>query len=74
MQQGNWDMAIEQSIAATKNINFGDIVVIDSFLRDIRNSMDSCKCIVANNGKEMTPREFLAYINENKENEDTENG
>lgn len=74
MQQGNWDMAIEQSIAATKNINFGDTTVIGSFLNNIRNSMDSCKCIVADNGKEMTPREFLAYINENKENEDTKNG
>ena len=74
MQQGNWDMAIEQSVAATKNINFGDLTVVGGFINDIRNHMDDCRCIIADNGKEMTPREFLAYIRENKENEGTENG
>ncbi len=74
MQQGNWDMAIEQSIAATKNINFGDSTVIGSFVNTIRNSMDNCRCIIADNGKEMTPREFLAYINENNEHEGATNG
>lgn len=74
MQQGNWDMAIEQSIAATKNINFGDATVIDSFIGNIESMMDDCRCIIADNGKEMTPREFLTYIRENKENEGTTNG
>lgn len=74
MQQGNWDMAIEQSVAATKNINFGDSAVIGTFVSNIRGHMDDCRCIIADNGKEMTPREFLVYIRENKENEGTENG
>lgn len=75
LEQGNWDLAIEQTIAAVKNINFGDSTVVGEFVADVRNAMSSpCKCILADNGKEMTLREFLVYIRENKENEDTENG
>lgn len=73
MSEGNWDMAIEQAIASVKNLNFGDTVVMDEFIRDIQRHMDDCKCIVTDNGTEMTPREFLTYIKTN-ENEDTENG
>lgn len=75
LRQGNWDMAIEQTIAAVKNINFGDVTVVDEFVNDVRHALDgSCKCILADNGKDMTLREFLAYIRENQENEGTENG
>lgn len=73
MSEGNWDMAIEQAIASVKNINFGDYTVMREFIGDIIRHMDDCKCIVADNGTEMTPREFLTYIKAN-ENEDTENG
>lgn len=73
--QGNWDMAIEQTIAAVKNINFGDGVVIGEFVTDVRNALESSrKCILADNGKAMTLREFLAYIRENNETEGTTNG
>ena len=75
LAQGNWDMAIEQSIAAVKNINFGDGVVINEFVNDVRNAFGSSrKYIIADNGKEMTLREFLSYIRENQENEGIENG
>ena len=68
-------MAIEQTIAAVKNINFGDSVVVGEFVNDVRRALDgACKCILADNGKDMTLREFLAYIRENKEDEGTENG
>lgn len=73
MRSGDWDLAIEQSIAAAKNINFGDSVVIREMLNDVRNRMDTCRCIIADNGKEMTPREFLAYIETNNE-EGVQNG
>lgn len=75
LQQGNWDMAIEQTIAAVKNINFGDATVVREFVEDVWNALDSSRrCILADNGKEMTLREFLAYIRENNENEGTTNG
>lgn len=75
LRQGNWDMAIEQTIAAVKNINFGDSTVICEFVEDVRHALQgSCKCVLADNGKDMTLREFLAYIRENQENEGTENG
>lgn len=32
LEEGNWDMAIDQTIGATKNINFGDSAVINRFL------------------------------------------
>lgn len=75
LKEGNWDMAIEQTIAAVKNINFGDATVIREFVEDVQNNLDrSRRCILADNGKEMTLREFLAYIRENNENEGTTNG
>jgi hypothetical protein len=61
MSEGRWDMAIEQSIAATKNINFGDTTVVNSMMRDIYNRMD-VKFIIADNGQEMSPNEFLEYV------------
>ena len=76
MGSGNWDMAIDQAIAATKNFNFGDSVVVREFIDDIRRNFDGgCKCIIADNGTEMTPREFLQYLeSSNNNNEDTANG
>lgn len=70
---GDWDLAIEQTISATKNINFGDATVIGEFTSDVRNNMD-CKCIIADNGTEMTPREFLNYIRTAENNEGDNNG
>lgn len=75
MQSGDWDMAIEQTIAAVKNINFGDSVVIRKFVSDVQTALDlSRRCIIADNGKDMTPSEFLEYIRINNRNEDTKNG
>lgn len=74
MMSGDWDMAIEQSIAAVKNLNMGDAVVISSMVRDLENSMDCCTCIIADNDKAMTPRQFLNYLRETDNNEGTTNG
>lgn len=74
LMQGSWDLAIEQTIAAVKNVNFGDVAVMSSFIREIGERMTSCKCIIADNGKEMTPTEFLIYLRNSKANEGTENG
>lgn len=68
MAEGNWDLAIEQTIAATKNINFGDTTVFGKFICDIRDRFSDK--IVAVDGKEdMSPYEFLEYVrtSENKE-------
>lgn len=76
MSEGNWDMAIEQTIAATKNIFFGDHAATVKLVDDIGNALEtnSCKFIIADNGNEMTAREFLEYLRENKVNEATQNG
>lgn len=72
--KGDWDLALEQTIAATKNLNFGDATVIEYFINDLTDIMDFCRCIIADNGEEMTPAEFLTYINKEKTSEETTNG
>ncbi len=66
LERGDWDMAIEQAIAATKNLNFGDETVVGGLMNRIANKLagtnDHCKCIIADNGTEMTVREFYDYI------------
>lgn len=69
MEDGDWDLAIEQAIAAVKNINFGDAVVLNEFIGDVKNRMTDCKFIIADNGEEMTLMEFLYYIIQNEEEE-----
>lgn len=61
LRNGNWDMAIEQTIAAAKNINFSDNSVVVGFMYDIASNMNT-RCVIADNGKEMTFNEFLKYI------------
>lgn len=74
MMAGDWDMAIEQSIAAVKNVNMGDAAIIGAMVRDIAEAMDTCSCIVADNGQAMTPRQFLEYLRRGDNNEGTTNG
>ena len=74
MRDGDWDLAIEQSIAATKNVAFGDSTVVSKMLRDVASCFESCRCIIADNGTEMTPREFLNYIRTAENNEGDNNG
>jgi hypothetical protein len=65
MAKGEWDLAIQQTIAAAKNINFGDETVVVSMMRWLENSRSSQhKLVIADNGNEMTIQEFLAYIKE----------
>lgn len=68
MSAGDWDLAIEQAISATKNINFGDSGVVLSTFSTVNNNMDK-KFIVADNGKDMSPKEFLVYLSESKAND-----
>lgn len=58
---GDWDLAIDQTVAATKNLNFGDTVVMSSMMRYISNHTTE-KYILADNGKRMSVKEFLKYL------------
>lgn len=73
MKEGDWDLGIEQAIAAVKNINFGDSVVLRAFLIDLFTYSECCKCIIADNGVEMTPDEFLDYISDERKEVNDEN-
>lgn len=56
-KRGEWDMAIEQSIAATKNVNFGDVTVSERMMEWIEDHQD-VKCIYINDGSLVSIREF----------------
>ena len=58
LQNGDWDIAIEQAISATKNINFGDITVITEFVADLV-KYENTKCIICDDGTEMTIKQFF---------------
>lgn len=61
LSKGDWDMAIEQTIAATKNLNFGDSTVMCRLVERL-NMNSTRKGIIADNGKRMSPKEFAKYV------------
>lgn len=62
LQKNDWQMAIDQTIAATKNINFGDYSVMSRFISYLIENMNIGKFILADNGEKMTVKEFLEFI------------
>lgn len=68
--KGQWGQAIDQAIAATKNINFGDATVIEWFVTYLRTKADK-KFIVQDDGKFISIQDVLAIMNKQ---EGTSNG
>lgn len=64
MSQGNWDMAIEQTITASKNLNFGDSTVVSRMMQRLYENRDIIRCIILDDGRELTPNEFYNYLKE----------
>lgn len=62
MKTQDWDMAIDQSIAATKNIRFGDMAVLPRFLDDIRRDWECNECVMLPNGEKITFEEFYKRL------------
>ena len=60
--RGEWDMAIEQSIAATKNLNFGDSTVCEKMLEWIEEHMNTKFIYTPDLSRLMSGNEFLAYL------------
>lgn len=65
LREGQWDFAIYQTIAATKNLNFSDSTVVTSLMNHL-NRNRTIPYIVADNGEKMCVNEFITYINEKK--------
>ena len=74
MESGDWDLAIEQTIAAVKNINFGDTTVLSSLINKIAREWNGGKFIIADNGEQMNCEEFLQYISNESTGEESKNG
>lgn len=61
--EGEIELAIEQTIAATKNINFSDSIVMGTFIGYLNNVVETDgKYIIADNGVEMSLKEFYQYL------------
>lgn len=72
LDAGDWDLAIDQAIQATKNLNFGDVVVMEKFLGWLNEDvMTNVRCIILPDGTEMTPREFLEKLDEEEKAKET---
>lgn len=65
---GEWELAVEQSIAATKNLNFGDSTVGEKTVKWL-NDHKNIPCIyVDGNTKLITIKQFLKNIEEGEQN------
>lgn len=73
-QEGNWQMQIEQTRAAIKNINWGDGVVVRDMVRYLEEHYSDRRG-VKYKGKMVTPKEFVEDVKkEAEESKGEENG
>ena len=64
---GEWQLAIEQAIGATKNLNFGDSTVVGRMIRWL-DSHRNVRCIkLADSDKIVSVNEFLKILNEGEQ-------
>ena len=57
MEKNDWEIALEQCIAATKNIAWGDSTVGKRFLSHIDSYRDK-RCIITDDGRQLTIQQF----------------
>lgn len=63
--EGNWELAIEQAISATKNINFSDAVVLRRTIDWIISNWETVKFIRITEEEDLlTPAEFMNVVKE----------
>jgi hypothetical protein len=66
--EGEWQLAVEQAIGATKNLNFGDSTVVSKMIRWLEQHK-STKCIkLTDSGKMVSMNEFVKMLNEGDQN------
>lgn len=63
---GEWQLAIEQAIGATKNLNFGDSTVVGNMINWLDRHR-SVRCIKLTDGKMVSVNEFLEILNEGEQ-------
>ena len=73
LESGNWDMAIDQTVGATKNVNFSDSTVMNEMIRYLNNN-PHLKFILADNGERMTMEQFTKYIEKTTPKGEENNG
>ena len=66
--EGEWQLAVEQAIGATKNLNFGDSTVVSKMIRWLEQHR-TAKCIrLTDSGKMVSMNEFVKMLNEGDQN------
>lgn len=60
LAEGNWDMAIDQTIGATKNINFGDALITQGFLKFLRDN--SATKMIEYGNQYLSPSEYYETV------------
>ena len=61
-ESGDWELAIEQSIAATKNLNFGDSTVVGKMIRWLEGHNGTHCVKLASDGSIVSFREFIEMV------------
>lgn len=74
--EGDWDLAIEQAIAATKNININDMAVMRYLQQKVSTSFSRPFLRIKETGEMISPRDLIERIEneaQNQEHSGTEN-
>lgn len=71
IKENDYIGAIEQSIASCKSLNFGDSTVMQEFMRRVYgiNEYTKNRCIELPDGSVVTPKEAVAWLNEQEKQE-----
>ena len=70
MEKNDWEIALEQCIAASKNIAWGDSTVVRTFLNHIDGRRNK-RCIITEDGRQLTIQEFYDEFVEAPEQPET---
>lgn len=63
-ESGEWQLAIEQAICATKNLNFGDSTVVGRMIQWLDDNKNAPCIKLAEDGRMVSVKEFLKIIKE----------
>ena len=66
MQRHDYIMALEQCIASTRSLNFGDGTVLGHFVRTLFDGGSNSRCLELPNGKVVGPGDAVKWLNEQK--------
>ena len=67
-ESGDWELAVEQAIAATKNLNFGDSTVVTTMIRWLSENRNVPCIYIENKTRLVSVNEFQDWVAKEREN------